>query len=242
MYKGQRVSVVMPAFNEGPGVYETVAAFVTDPLVDEVVVADNNSTDDTAEQAARAGALVVREPRPGYGHACLTALHSATGDLIVLTESDDSFVPADLEILLAYSPHFDIVKGARSNRDLIHRGADWTLSLMLGNWFLAKYMQILYFGLRFMDRMNQREVGGTFRLIRRDAFEQIRAYLSEGASAFLPDMTTIAIRKNLKIIEVPVQYRRRLGVSKITGSRRKAAILAVRMAWIITKNRFRRLQ
>jgi glycosyltransferase involved in cell wall biosynthesis len=241
MYNGQRVSVVMPAYNEAAGIVETVSGFLAHPFVDEVVVADNNSTDGTAEKAAQAGARVVHESRQGYGFACMAALANSTGDLIVLTESDDSFVPADLEILCSYTRHFHIVKGARSNRDLIHEGADWTPALMVGNWLVAKYMQVLYFGWRFMDSMNQREVGGTFRVIRRDALNVIQPYLSEGGSAFLPDMTTIAIRKNLKIIEIPVQYRRRLGESKITGSRRKATMLALRMAGIITRNRFRGL-
>jgi glycosyltransferase involved in cell wall biosynthesis len=241
MYKGQTVSVVMPAYNESDGVYETVRGFVEHPYVDEVIVVDNNSSDNTAARAVAASARVVCEPRQGYGFACRTALEHARGELIVLTESDDSFCPDDLEILCAYVSHFDIVKGARSNRHLIQPGADWTFALMFGNWLVAKYMQLLYFGTGFMDNMNQREVGGTFRVMRREAYEVVRPHLREGQSAFLPDMTTIAIRKGLRIIEVPVRYRRRLGESKITGSRVKATRLAIRMAWIITRNRFKRL-
>lgn len=241
MYQNKRVSVVMPAFNEAEGIVTTVREFTTHPWVDEVIVADNNSSDGTAQHAIAAGARVVKEPRQGYGYACRTALANATGELIVLTESDNSFYAEDLGILLAYVDHFDMVKGARSNRHLIEEGADWTFPLMLGNWLVAKYMQLLYLGINALEDVNQREVGGTYRVIRRNALESILPDLSEGKSAFLPDMTTLALRRGFKIIEVPVRYRRRLGTSKITGNRLKAALLALRMSVIISRNRFKRL-
>jgi glycosyltransferase involved in cell wall biosynthesis len=241
MYKGKKVSVVMPAYNEEPGIGATVKGFKEHPFVDEVIVADNNSTDRTAALAEQAGARVVPEKRQGYGFACQTALRTATGDLIVLTESDNSFYPDDLELLFAYIPHFDIVKGARSNRNLIAEGADWTFSLMFGNWLLSKYMQLLYFGSNSLEDIAMREVGGTFRVIKREALEKIMPYVSEGQAAFLPDMVTIALRLKLKIIEIPVRYRQRLGVSKYTGDRVKATFLAFRMLGIITRNRFKRL-
>jgi glycosyltransferase involved in cell wall biosynthesis len=241
MYGNMRVSVVMPAYNEAEGITDTVREFIAHPWVDEVVVADNNSTDETAQRATAAGAKVVKEPRQGYGYACRTALANGMGDLIVLTESDNSFYADDLKILFAYIDHFDMVKGARSNRHLIEDGADWDFPLMLGNWLVAKYMQILNFGLNSLEDINQREVGGTYRVIRREALQRILPHLSEGKSAFLPDMTTIAFRRGLKVIEVPIRYRRRLGTSKITGSRIKAASLAFRMCMIISRNRFKRV-
>jgi glycosyltransferase involved in cell wall biosynthesis len=241
VYGEKQVSVVMPAYNEAEGIGDTVREFISHPWVDEVVVVDNNSSDETAQRAIAAGAKVVLEPHQGYGYACRTALANGTGDLIVLTESDNSFYPDDLKILLAYIDHFDMVKGARSNRHLIEEGADWSFLLMFGNWLVAKYMQVLYFGLNALEDINQREVGGTYRVIRREALDSILPYLSEGQSAFLPDMTTIAIRKRLKILEVPIRYRRRLGTSKITGNRIRAMLLALRMGIIISRNRFKRL-
>jgi glycosyltransferase involved in cell wall biosynthesis len=241
VYEGKRVSVVMPAYNEVEGIADTVRGFITHPWVDEVVVADNNSRDGTARCAAATGAKVVKEPRQGYGYACRTALANATGDLIVLTESDNSFYADDLKMLFAYIDRCDMVKGARSNRHLIDEGADWTFPLMLGNWLVAKYMQVLYFGTNVLEDMNQREVGGTYRVIRREALDRISPHFSEGQSAFLPDMTTLAIRKGLKILEVPVRYRRRVGISKITGNRLKAVHLALRMCVIIARNRYKRL-
>lgn len=240
MFEGKTVSVVMPAYNEEAGVEETVRGFASHIYVDEVIVVDNNSLDRTADRARAAGAKVVLEQQQGYGYACITALKAATCDLVVLTESDRSFYPEDLSILLAYSAHFEMVKGARSNRHLVDRRADWTFALMIGNWIVAKYMQLLYFGCNALEDASLREMGGTFRIIRRDALMQILPSLSEGSSSFLADLTSIAIRKNLRVLELPVRYRERLGTSKITGNRWTAMKVAVRMLWIITANRVRR--
>ncbi|MBX7144212.1 MAG: glycosyltransferase family 2 protein [Oligoflexia bacterium] len=242
MFEGQSVSVVMPAYNEECGIEETVRGFISHHYVDEVIVADNNSNDRTAELARAAGALVVSEARPGYGNACITALRAAKGNLVVLTESDCSFYPQDLNLLLAYSPFFDMVKGARSNRNLIVEHADWTFLLMIGNWLVAKCMQALYFGSHAIEESSLREMGGTYRVIRRDALSQILPLLSEGGSAFLADLTSIAIRKKFRILEIPVRYRQRLGTSKITGSRWIALKVAIRMLWIIARNRIRKFE
>jgi glycosyltransferase involved in cell wall biosynthesis len=237
MYKGKRVSVVMPAYNEEPGVGVTVKGYLSHPYVDEVVVCDNNSIDRTAEVARQAGAVVVPEKRQGYGYACHAAMDHASGDLIVLTESDDSFYPEDIELLFPYIDHFDMVKSARSNCHLVEKGADWTFSMMFANWVEAKYLQLLFGGRRVLEETSHREVGGTLRVIRREAYKKIRPYFREVRHAFLPDMTTISIAKGFKVLELPVRYRRRLGVSKGTGNRIRAAGIAMRMIFVITRNR-----
>lgn len=84
MFRGKMVSVAMPAYNEEENIYQAVKDFLANPYVDEVVVADNNSTDDTAELAEKAGARVVRERKQGYGYACQRALREARGDYILV--------------------------------------------------------------------------------------------------------------------------------------------------------------
>lgn len=241
MFNKQMVSVVMPAYNEESGILSTVKGYIEHPIVDEVVVVDNNSDDKTAQKAAMAGARVVVEKRQGYGFACRKALENAKGEFIVLTEADNSFYADDLSLLFSYIPYFDMVKGARSNCNLISSDADWTFPLMFGNWAVAKYMQILYFGKDSIENMQMREMGGTFRVMTRQALNTVWPYLNEGQSAFLAELTSVALRKKLKILEIPVRYKRRLGTSKITGNRWQAAMLALRMIKIITINRFRRL-
>ena len=96
MWHNRRVSVVLPAYNEEEGIASVIEEFRSMGVVDEVVVADNNSTDRTREVAQQAGARVVQEMRQGYGYACRRALKEATGELIVLAEPDGTFLGTDI--------------------------------------------------------------------------------------------------------------------------------------------------
>ena len=229
----------MPAYNEAKAIEEVVKDYLSCPYVDEVIVGDNNSVDGTGEKAAQAGAKVISVPKQGYGYACKAALDACSGDYLVLTESDGSLPAENVEKLLVYMDYFDVVKGARSNHFLVTPDADWTFALMFANWALAKYMQVLYLGTRVFEDVSMREVGGTQRIIKRSAYEQIAPHLTEGKSAFLPDMVTIMLKKRMRILEIPIVYRARRGESKITGNRFRAAMLAFRMFRIITRNRFK---
>ncbi len=239
MYRGRPVSVAMPAFDEAKAIEACVSDYLASPYVDEVIVGNNNSTDGTGDLAAAAGAKVVEVPRQGYGYACKAALDACAGDFLVLTESDGSLPAENLEKLLAYIDYFDIVKGARSNRFMVTDDADWTFAMMFANWVLAKYMQVLFLGTRMFEDVSMREVGGTQRVMRAETWREISPHVTEGKSAFLPDTVTIALKKRARILEVPIAYRGREGISKITGNRYVAAKLAFRMFVFITRNRFR---
>lgn len=136
MYKGLKVSVVMPAYNEAPGIVDAVRGYLAFPEVDEVVVADNNSSDGTAALARKAGAVVFPESRQGYGYACRTAIQSAAGDLIVLVESDSTFRPTDIFKFFAYAEDFDIVFGTRTSKSCIWAGSTWArfFDMETGRW------------------------------------------------------------------------------------------------------------
>jgi glycosyltransferase involved in cell wall biosynthesis len=226
----------MPAYNEEAGVADTVRAFKELPEVDEVIVADNNSRDRTVELARTAGAIIVPEPKQGYGHACIRALTSATGDYVVLVESDSSFIARDVYKFLAFIEEFDMVKGGRSNKHMIGPDADWGPFLKYGNWFIAKLIQLLYNG------PSMREAGGTFRIVRAPLLRTILPHLTRTDSAFLPDMVTIALRKGARILELPVNYRKRKGVSKITGNRWRAFKLGFSMIKVVLWNRVKSLR
>jgi len=212
MYGAKTVSVVFPAYNEADNIRRAVADFSLPGVVDEVVVVDNNSRDRTAAEAAAAGARVVREPRQGYGYALQRGLAEATGDLIILAEPDGTFVGRDVLKLLAYSDDFDMVCGTRTTRELIWQQANMGWFLRLGNWAVAKMIQLLY------DAPSLTDCGCTLRLTRRDALARFREELTVGGSHFLPEMVILALKRGLRIIEVPVNYRGRVGESKITGT------------------------
>lgn len=237
-----KISVVIPALNEELGIGETIRGFWKTELVHEIIVVDNGSTDKTHEISIAEGASVFIENRRGYGSALMLGIEHAAGDLIVLCEADNSFFPEDLNLMLPYTEYFDMVKGARSQNSLIEPDADFGYILRWGNWVVAKFQTILYWGFDFPGRTSFREMGGTFRIIKRAAMIQVHPQVSEYKSAFLADLTSLFLRNNLSVIELPIRYRKRIGTSKITGNKIKAILLGFRMLRIILRNRFKRVR
>jgi len=203
VWESQRVSVVLPAYNEADNIARAVQEFRAVPAVDEVIVIDNNSRDDSGRLAEEAGARVVRETRQGYGFALRRGLAEATGEIIVLAEPDGTFVAHDILKLLSYTGEFDMVLGTRTTRELIWSQANMGWFLRVGNVVVAKLVQVLFGGPSLSD------CGCTFRLIHRQALEKIRGRLTVGGSHFLPEMVVLALESGLRIIEIPVNYRSR---------------------------------
>ena len=110
-------------------------------VVDEIVVVDNNSRDGTAAEAAATRARVVCETRQGYGHALRRGLREATGDLVIMAEPDGTFMGRDV-LKLLYSEDFDMVCGTRTTRELIWAQANMGWFLRVGNWLVAKLIQV----------------------------------------------------------------------------------------------------
>jgi glycosyltransferase involved in cell wall biosynthesis len=235
MWEGRQVSIVFPAYNEEAGIAAGVRDFLACPAVDEVVVVDNNSRDRTAALAAEAGGRVVSETRQGYGNALRRGLREARGDYVVLAEPDGTFVGRDVLKLLAYAADFDMVMGTRTTQELIWREANMGWFLRLGNVAVAKLLQYLFGGPSLSD------CGCTMRLIRREAADCIQDRLTVGSSHFLPEMVVLALLEGLRVIEVPVNYRGRLGESKITGSLKTTLRVGFNMISLILAYRLRTL-
>jgi glycosyltransferase involved in cell wall biosynthesis len=223
VHEGRRVSVVLPAYNEEASIYEAVRAFGAVPAVDEVLVVNNRSRDRTEAEAVRAGARVVREERQGYGAALTRGLREASGDIIVLAEPDNTFVARDVMKLLAYADDFDMVCGTRTAPNMIWSGANMGFAMRMGNTLLAKVIQVLYGGPSLSD------CGCTLRLIHRGAWARIDPFITVTGSHFLPEMVILGLRRGLRLVEVPVNYRSRIGDSKITGSWSGTVRTALRM-------------
>lgn len=235
MFNGKTVSVVMPAFNEAEGISSVVASFLSIPEIDQVIVANNNSRDNTAEVASRAGATVVWEPRPGYGYACQAALRSANSNFVILVESDSTFRAGDVLKFLAYAEEFDVVFGTRTSKSCIWEGSNMGPFLRYGNWAVAKLLEYLHNGPCLTD------VGCTYKLFRREALQRLIPMFSVGRSHFSPELMILAIRSKLNCVEIPIHYQPRLGTSKITGSFWKAFRLGLRMIAMIVHYRFRQI-
>jgi glycosyltransferase involved in cell wall biosynthesis len=231
MWQGNRVSVVFPAYNEEAAIAQAVREFGDIDAVDEVIVVDNNSGDATAARAQHAGARVIQERRQGYGNALRRGMAEAQGEYVVLAEPDGTFMAKDVLKLLAYADDFDLVLGTRTTRELIWHGANMGWQLRWGNWLVAKLLQVLFGGPSLSD------CGCTLRLIRQSAADRLLPRFTVGGSHFLPEMVCLALLNRLRLVEVPVNYRTRVGESKITGSMRTTVRVAAHMVGLILRYR-----
>jgi glycosyltransferase involved in cell wall biosynthesis len=240
-WRGSRISVVLPTYNERDSIRAAILDFAATDVVDEILVINNNAAAGTSEEVASAehglpNDTVLREihePRQGYGHAIQRGLKEASGDYIVVSEPDGTFLGRDTFKLLAYVDDFDVVYGSRTARTFIWRGANMGLWLRWGNWCVAKLMEFLF------NSTNLTDVGCTMRLIRREALAKLDHEFSVGGSAFGPEMMLLSLLHGLRVIQVPVNYLPRIGVSSVTGDGRKALRLGVTMIGLVLRYRLR---
>lgn len=223
--------MALPTYNERESIRECIDQFFATGLVDEVVVCNNNAAPGTSEEVAKTRAREVFEPRQGYGWSCRRAMAETTGDLVVLAEPDGSFDPRDIVKLLVYADDFDVVFGSRTNRELIWSGANMGFFMKWANWAVAKYLELVFNATTLSD------VGCTLRLIHRPVLERIQPFFRVGGSHFSPEMMILCILSGARVIQIPVNYRQRIGRSMVCGNRWVAAWLGLRMTWLITRMR-----
>lgn len=235
MWKQQTVQIVFPAFNEQDSIRRAILDFIETGFVDEVIVVDNNSTDDTRGQILTTDAKYIFEQHPGYGAALIRGLKEATADIIVTCEPDGTFSAQDLIKLLIYSDDYDVVFGTRTSKAAIWSGANMSWLLRIGNVAVAKLLEYLFNGPCLTD------VGCSMKLIRKEVLQSFVRNLSVTGSHFQPQFMIMCIRASSKVIEIPVEYLPRKGVSKITGKLGKAAQLGMTMIFFILKTRFKTL-
>lgn len=221
----KRVVVGMTAYNDELSIGGAVRDFLNNPLVSEVIVIDNNCTDKTADEAKKAGATVVREEKQGYGFACMRALEEASkrGEILVLVEGDQTFSANDLYKMIAYLANVDMVQGTRTTRELATPDSQLDVLMNLGNQVVAKIIQLRFWGVRLSD------VGCTYRMISKEGYERIRGKLDVGGMHFSAHLIIEALKADLKIVEIPITFRKRVGESKGVGSRK------LRGLWVALK-------
>jgi glycosyltransferase involved in cell wall biosynthesis len=225
-----RVSVIIPTHNEARAIGRVLADLPSD-LATEVIVVDSNSNDGTPEIAAKMGALVVQEPRRGYGRACLTGLAAANSpDVIVFLDGDYSDRPSELPILLApiREGRADITLGCR----LRARRSAGALPRhqVFGNRLAATLIRVLY-GLEISDL-------GPFRAGRADVLHALA--LEETTYGWAVEMILKAALAGFRVVEVPVSYYPRIGKSKIGGTLKGTAGAAWFILSLIVRYHFRR--
>ena len=224
------IKVIIPAFNEQNSVGKVVRD-IPKHLVNEVIVVNNASTDDTEVNARREGATVINEPRQGYGFACLKGIdyvksdRNQIPDIIVFIDADYSDYPEELPALLKpiQEEDADLVIGSRAlgNRE---KGA-MTFPQIFGNWLATNLLQLFY-GVKFTDL-------GPFRAIKYQSL--IALDMKDTTYGWTVEMQLKAAKQQLKCVEVPVTYRKRIGFSKISGTVKGTFLAGYKILWTIFK-------
>ena len=222
------ISVIIPALNEAESIGPVVRSMPWE-MIAECLVVDNGSTDRTGEIAAQAGARVVRSAR-GYGAACFAGAEAAlaTSDVLVFLDGDGSDVIEDLPRLLApiARGEADFVIGSRI------RGVREKGSMLPSQVFAGKLISALvrvFYGFRYTDM-------GPFRAIKRECLERMR--MTEMTYGWNLEMQIKAVQDGLRIVEIPVNYRKRIGgTSKVAGNLGASVKAAVRIFGVLMRTR-----
>ncbi len=212
------IKVIIPAYNE----QDSIAKVIGDipEIVNEIIVVNNNSSDATAINASHAGATVLTETQKGYGYACLKGMdyiskQDIKPDIIVFLDGDYSDYPEELSKVIApiLNEGIDFVIGSRVKR-LRENGA-MRPQQVFGNW-LATFLMSLFFGATFTDL-------GPFRAIKYDKLLALN--MEDKTYGWTVEMQLKALKQKLSYVEIPVKYRNRIGISKVSGTL-KGTILA----------------
>lgn len=222
------IKVIIPAYNEE----DSIANVVNDipNIVEEVIVVSNNSTDKTEENAAKAGATVLKESRRGYGYACLKGMeHIASFDsaqlpeIVVFLDGDYSDYPEQLTEIIApiVDDDLDFVIGARVKE--LREAGSMTPQQVFGNW-LATFLMKLFFGAKFTDL-------GPFRAIKYNKLLDLN--MEDKTYGWTVEMQLKALKQKLTYTEIPVKYRNRIGISKVSGTVKGSVLAGVKiLGWI----------
>ena len=221
-----KIKVIIPAFNEEESIPLVIKAIPSS--VDEVIVVSNNSTDNTEANAKAAGATVLTEPNKGYGYACLkgmdyVAKQAEEPDIIVFLDGDYSDYPEELAKIVApiIEDDIDFVVGARV-KELREEGS-MTGPQIFGNW-LATFLMKLFFRSTFTDL-------GPFRAIKYDKLLGLK--MEDKTYGWTVEMQLKVLKQKLSYKEIPVNYRNRIGVSKVSGTIKGAIFAGIKiLSWI----------
>jgi glycosyltransferase involved in cell wall biosynthesis len=228
-----KIYVIIPAFNEQDAIHKVIGD-IPSGLVTETVVVSNGSTDATEERARKAGATVLREPQKGYGAACLKGMAyladkppTERPEIVVFLDGDYSDHPEEMPKILQpiQEDAYDMVIGSRALGD--RPKGSMMPQQRFGNWLATTLIRWLY-GVTFTDL-------GPFRAIRYDKLLEI--HMKDRNFGWTVEMQVKAAKLGLRCTEVPVSYRQRIGVSKVTGTLKGTIMAGYKILWTIFKLR-----
>ena len=240
-----KICIIIPTFNEEKSIESVIQDYKKQRFVQSVIVIDNNSDDKTVEISKKNGAIVIeKNENKGYSHSLVLGLNEALktdANIIGTTEADGTFNAYDLQKMLPYLDNCDLVIGSRQNQVITEKDNQNTGFFVWANFILAKLIQIKYLSLSHMGIVSLTDVGCVYRIIKRDALEKVIKMLTYpesdkpiGGIGIGLYLTMVSIEKDLKIIEVPVTFKKRIGISKIqSGKFTKMIKIGLSFLWLI---------
>ena len=209
-----RITVALTAYNDEGSIYDAVRDHLSHECVERVIVVSNNSRDATEERARAAGATVYNETRQGYGHCvyrCLEeALKHQDTSYVVLSEGDGTFRARDIDKLLSYRTHADVINGTRIVEQLRAYRTQLTTSMYYGNFFVGKLLELKHFG-----KGTFTDVGTTYKLVQRDALARLLPHLDRRINLeFNAHFMDTALSRDVLVMECPITFHARVGESK----------------------------
>ncbi len=227
MFKGKKISLILPTFNEKDSIKKVIVEFEKLDIVDEILVINNNATKGTSAEIAGTSAVEILESEQGYGSAIIRGFRESSGDLIIVCEPDDTFLASDIHKFLSYSEDVDIVYGSRTYKELIWSGANMGWFLRFGNWAVAKLLEVLF------NTNTLTDVGCTYRLVHKNVINELLPSFKVKSNFFGPEMMARGYIKKYKCIQIPVVYKERIGTSSVTGNLLKAFTLGIKMILLL---------
>ncbi len=249
MYKGKRVSVVLPTYKEKKSIKNVIDDFYNTKFVNEIIVVNNNAEEGTDKEIKKTKAFkikklkLIHETIQGYGPAFRRAIIEAKNDIVVVCEPDGSFKANDLEKFLVYSNEFDVVLGTRTSQISALSGLGMGIIRKFANVIEAKTIEVLFNSVALTD------VGCAYKLFNKKSLKKItKKWSNEKSALFNTELTLLVVSSKIKFVEIPITYKKRVGKSSVVNYwyqiifwafRIQIYIITFWFTWIISNNKYK---
>jgi len=249
--KEPKICVIIPTYNEEENIEQIVTEFIQEENVKHVIIIDNHSEDNTVKIAKKSGAVVItKDQNMGYAHSWYLGFKESLKtdtNITVLCDADLTYNAYDLKKMIPYLDNCDMVLGNRMVQILTEIDNQNNIFLVWGNAFIAKLLQIKYFSIRHLGIIQVNDAGCSFRCIKNESLQQIINDFTKSNSdelVFGANLVTIgmfttakAIEHDLRIVEIPITFKKRKGISKTQASKKLFALkYGLYMIWYIIKS------
>lgn len=227
MWSRKTVAVIFPTYREKKTLFSVIQEFDSTGYVDEIIVIDNNAEEGTQDEVKRTRARYIKEPRVGYGRAIKTGVKNTKADLIIFADPDGTYDGKDVVKLLAYSDDFDVVFGSRTHVPLIGKKSDMTFIRRVLDVFCGKLITLLFLTQPLSD------VICTLSLYNSKSLKKQIGNVKTDGHLFTTRLLLEIVMRKIRFIEIPVNYKVRVGVHRYTSNFLKQAYWGIRVFLLI---------